>query len=521
MNILPTSCDGEGFRKINSQNYGWELRVEVMGKTMEEVLSNTVLYGMVKEVPVSPEFSWMSGDIKKHYIIEGAARLSEIKAKLEVQEKYDLQDDEVLEGDTGGESSYKLKLLTYTEGDFAGTIAFEVTNECDMKGKEIIKGYPIDLFTYLRVPRKFGKTSKFLPIALFSPTQVGKSTLLASFLAKGLKKLPVEYKHEPGHWEEEGDYVYDWYKAQRDAMYNGICPALTQPTYKVPPVFINLLIPDINEDGDATGPADTVTVGIYDFSGESLDKSGAGYDIVKMLQFMKGIIYLTGPEIVPGFDENKLNENETTIWNEGPVKIRTLTEQAEYQNENGARHVKGLAANRRMENPAPATGGSASEEFYRRVVRYIGSDKLPNIHLAFVIAQSDRLEGQTCMSDIVGVEWLFEHDSMQGDLYQSDDKNIKNFKELRKKEERIIKGILPSGEKRMYEEYHGVHVSYHMVSATGCKCEQIVQVNGEGSRSSFDSKKYDPIRVAEPFLVCIREMLRNGMYYKPEEEQKT
>ena len=123
------------------------------------------------------------------------------------------------------------------------------------------------------------------------------------------------------------------------------------------------------------------------------------------------------------------------------------------------------------------------------------------------IAQSDRLEGQACLSDMVGIERLFIHDSEQRDLYQSD--NSSDFRNFRKLEEKIIKEkILTTRERNLFETRHRKHVSYHMVSATGCECEQ----NAE--RGSFDPNQYDPIRVAEPFLVCIREMLKNGMYYE-------
>lgn len=517
MNILPTSCDAEDFSRIDSWNYGWELRVEVRDKTMEEVLSKTVLYGMTKEVPASPDFTWISGNTK-HYIIEGFDRLNEIKAKLDEQKKYDSHNDEALEGVKRENEFYKLKLFNITKGKFAGTIAFQVTNDCELKGKTIIRGYPMDLNTYLRIPRNFGMTHKFLPIALFSPTQVGKSTLLASLLAKGLADLPDEYEHELGHWEKEGDYVCDWYMKQANGMKSGRCPALTQPTYKVPPVFINLAVPNINESGEVIGPTDTITVGIYDFSGEALDVSGAGYDIVQMLPHMKGIIYLTGPESVPGFDENQDTKNENKIRYEEPVKILTLPEQAAYQKIYGEKHVRGLAAKTRTENPEPATGRISPTEFYDRVVRYFGKKELHNIHLAYVIAKSDRLEGQDCLSDIPGVARLFEHDSMHRDLYQSD--KYLSFKSLRKIEESIItERILDSRERKIYEKHHtsidGVkHVSYHMVSATGCECRKSTQIDSKDSGDTFDANRYDPIRVAEPFLVCIREMLNNGMYYE-------
>lgn len=509
MNILPTSCDANGFLRIDSRNRGWELRVEVQGRTMEDLLSQTVLQGMIQEVPVSPDFSWLSDKVKKHYIIDGSLQLDRIKRRLEEQAEYDSNEEEALEGDTSESSSYKLKLYEISKGPFAGTIAFYVTNKCDLQGKAIIRGYQIDLNTYLRVPRYFGETHKFLPIALFSPTQVGKSTLLASLFAKGLVDLPNEYEHELDHWEHEGDYVCDWYMRQAEDMKKGKCPALTQATYKVPPVFINLAIPDPDEESNDIGLAENITVGIYDFSGELLDNSGAGYDIVQMLPFMKGIIYLTGPEIVPGFNEIKHTDREDTIRKETPVRILTLAEQADYQKTmkiNGNRPVRGLDVVDSIEVSVTGTGRSTPEAFYDRVIRYFGKT-LHDIHLAFVIAQSDRLEGQACLSDMVGIERLFIHDSEQRDLYQSD--NSSDFRNFRKLEEKIIKEkILTTRERNLFETRHRKHVSYHMVSATGCECEQ----NAE--RGSFDPNQYDPIRVAEPFLVCIREMLKNGMYYE-------
>lgn len=509
MNILPTSCDANGFLRIDSRNRGWELRVEVPGRTMEDLLRHTVLQGMIQEVPVLPDFSWMSGDVKKHYIIDGSLQLDRIKRKLEEQAEYDANEEEALEGDTSESSLYKLKFYEISKGQFAGTIAFYVTNKCELQGKPIFRGYPIDLNTYLRIPRYFGETHKFLPIALFSPTQVGKSTLLASLFAKGLKDLPNEYEREIDHWENQGDYVCDWYLKQADAMEKGECPALTQATYKVPPVFINLAIPDPDEEGDDIGLAENITVGIYDFSGESLDKSGAGYDIVQMLPFMKGIIYLTGPEIVPGFNEIKHTDKKNIILKETPVRILTLAEQADYQKTmkiNGNRPVRGLDALDRVVVSATGTGRSDPEAFYDRVIRYFGRS-LRDIHLAFVIAQSDRLEGQACLSDIVGSERLFIHDSEQRDLYQSD--YTSEFKNFRKLEEKIIKEkILTTRERNLFETRHRKHVSYHMVSATGCRCET------DAGSGSFDPNQYDPIRVAEPFLVCIREMLKNGMYYE-------
>lgn len=475
---------------------------------------------------ISAETIIISEEIPENRSKSGMEAIIDI---IEGQNVPNTYDNSVFEGDENAGVSgsirlrYDVKLDDYTK-ECEGIIRIYIAENVTIDGKpysadEIMRCYPLDPATHLRYPARWFQAKMFFPVGLFAPSMIGKTTAMVSMFAS------EKNAYWPSEWQitsamEQNDVIQIDFKKKIKALVDERkCPDYTQTELQVPPVFYKCFIKIDDKEEEAI-------IGIYDFSGEALSNRATGNELVKLFPLMRGIIFMVSPSVVPGYvAKSDLNNAESISESrlEAPIEILSLKKQAEFQKKHHGETLNG------RENPALSghkntikdnssgsndeSGINAMHETMRQLMD--NPHRLKYTHLAFVISQCDRLEGQDCVSG--EYTHLFTHDSERMSLYNKGRENVDWFEQIQALEADFIKKkVLNSAVTDMLEKANNDHVSYHVVSATGCGT--IDPVNAQEQKYGTLIKPLDPIRIREPLIVCVNEMTTNGFYYKDEKE---
>lgn len=418
-------------------------------------------------------------------IVQGNKSLTEGEKKTSRYEDVDSGEEEPKEDEGHEKSYYKLEWERQENGKYVFSYA------SGTKQDDLMEAVPCCPSCHQRLPIGWMDAEDFCGISLMAKRGGGKTTFLLSLMADDWAAL----KYLGGDWQitaaqDDDDAVYTELLDRAESMsLDGKCPPNTRPSNLIAPVFLN-----INYKGHK------MIAGLYDNSGEVLYRMKPRDSRTKILTEMFAHIYLIEPKQMrvklPEEKKKKADRKPELTYN-----ILSLQDQGDLQRLNKGEVV--LAES--LLNKVDIEATKAKEDPLRMYFRYkellaYDLDKLKRQYFCATIIKCDLLEGLKEMETIMGTQFLFNRSRYQ-DLLNED---------TTKAREGIVEKIF---DKYVFEDHRqkeillrdfGGHITWHCISALGCnateKEEKVFYLDGE----------YQPIRVAEPLLACLKKKIEEN-----------
>ena len=353
--------------------------------------------------------------------------------------------------------------------------------------------YPCCPKCHTILPGQWFHSIEYFPVSLLGSPSSGKSTLLCSWLVDGyapfndLQQLGEDILAVDGipggksHFEIQEAY----YKAADDMKKNGNYPLGTD-AHSIPPIYIQITHRKSGE---------SLLVGIYDCSGELLDKAAdMVYNATQFIYHMKAFIYLVPPEQMAGVHMQDNNQKE-----ELPC-ILTIEEQGEYQRNMSSREISAELLLADKEIPVEDPWG-----VYQSVQQVLAGscgESEPK-HMAYTIVKSDLLTNQPEVKSIPRASELLRRpnaDTIRNSTY------IEEYSDIARQmfEKLVFTGTeaeCRAAVKAKIDYFDG-RVSWHCICAANKK--------REGQLNYY----YTPIRNVEPLVGCLVNKLKELTWIK-------
>ncbi|HJB35841.1 MAG TPA: hypothetical protein H9775_15135 [Candidatus Blautia merdipullorum] len=420
-----------------------------------------------------------------------------------------MEDTEVPEG---GETGLLLDYQLHEDGSYG----FSFSPSAKKAAGEIMRALPCCPRCHKRLPLGWNNKDieDFYSISLLSSTGEGKTSFLLAMMEKKWRRLGAISSNlyvYPAHIIDDDHDQYRSLENQSEKMCqdHGECPPPTPNGYvKINPVFLRVQYEDQNRI------LHNMLLGIYDNSGEVLRAMNPGDNRIQMLLNMNAIIYFIDPK-------NMKVElpAETARQRKARVEanlLDTIQKQGEFQRENRRIRDRGeellredreMVQSTRQEKESPfalyrdfrnATM-TADPEMLDRNKRFMKKQ-----HLCCTIIKSDLLQESPQMREIPHMMELFTRDPEYNYL----DEDIQYAREQIVQE--VCSQFVFSRREMEIMEKDMKSVSWHCISSLGCGTEEIRPL-------VFRLKgRFDPIRVEEPLVICMRNRFRENGWEEQE-----
>lgn len=364
----------------------------------------------------------------------------------------------------------------------AGTKTYSIA----VDGIEVMRAYPCCPGCNTMLPLEWFKAEDFCGISMLALVHGGKSTMSLSIIGNNFERLRT-----PG----DGIVFSPAQKKSTDVFYREKCrdaellirekkyPIGTQPTY-VYPIFVNM---------DYKGHR--MVIGLYDVSGETMMVADSMNDLVSHLEHMFAHIYLIDPSDM----KITLKDTKSKGKEVKDCRVLDIEEQGELQKNSRGKSVAASSLVRVQEHTQAKERITNPFSLFFKVVDLLNeAGEMGGIrarqHMAFSIIKSDLLEAAPEINELPHHDLLFERPECW-ELWD-EDRNLMREDVVRKV---FDKCIMDRAMMDRLAAYFGT-VSWHCVSATGC--------SGEGKLEG----DYNPIRVEEPLIECIRAKIKKNKW---------
>lgn len=496
MNICPY-C----FSELDKDNLAYE--IQFIKPYDIKTLDKTVLKGRYQElltrvVDERSQETWYGNEIasaNSRYLLEekrtGKENGMEKLKRLIVEEweKYQAKFAEIrqIQGDAAEEELYSLEMTENLES--SKVYSFYKT------GAEVMRAYPCCQCCHSMLPWEWFEAEDFCGISLLSLVHGGKTTMALSILANNLRCLRTPGKDiifTPALKRSTNKFYEKLYKDADNLVQNREYPMGTQPK-RLCPIFINM---------DYKGRR--MAIGLYDVSGESLKDSSSGDGLIEHLRYMSGHIYLIDP-LSMRVRLQQTGVSQTEEKKEHECEQLDIVSQGKLQMENLGKTVSAESLLKKGKTEKPAKNSDQPFALFYDIADLLrekgGTEMLKKQHMAFTIMMSDKLENSPDIKEIPFQELLFQRLNCR-ELWDEDNSLMR---------EGIVRDVFEKFliDKDSLEDiadYYG-SASYHCVSSTGCGNMTIA---GQNDKLAGE---YNPIRVQEPLLECIKAKLRSNGWY--------
>ena len=402
-------------------------------------------------------------------------------------------------------------MLRYDEQE-DGTYVISYSEDSGRRRKAIMKAVPCCPSCHKRLPLGWNTADDFFGISLIGRSGGGKTTFLLSLMAdnwQALKSLGSDWQFFAAHdMKKEND---SWYHTLIEAskkmcQFQGECPPSTQTGYLVAPVFIAALY-----------NRHKIIIGLYDNSGEVLKSMDPDDERIALLSNMFAHIYFIEPDQTRiELPDKKVKHPDTDIK---VPELLTLEEQGEFQKNNRGKEISGMELLRpektdnarrvRREDPLRMYRDLRDVYFNNDVL-----DKLADQHMCCTLIKCDLLENIEEVREMEDADFLFQHG-------EPDDLLHENIQILRQDIlKKFFLNFVFSKEKdlELLSKDFCDSVSLHCISALGCDTNFVARegsIENIGIGEKVDGVyylegEYDPIRVAEPLITCIKKRVEEN-----------
>ena len=315
----------------------------------------------------------------------------------------------------------------------------------------------------------------FEAVAIIAQKAASKTTMIVSLLANqcsALRFLDEELQVLPAHDPQKDPFYKGLEEQSRLLEEKGYCPDASK-TKMLAPLFLFIKY-----------RGKKMILGIYDIAGEVIEQFSHLDYRTKYISRMGSYIYLVDMEKNCGHSQGREEE----------IRLLDLEQQGEYQ-------ISGrvITAEELLEGSSGMHMHRESLDLYQKLKNYMSLnhqlDALKDKHLMLTIAKSDVLEKEEELTEIEQRYLLM--------------RKMNHFQAVQNRIlEPIVKKVFlryVTDEARL-EECKSTFgkVSFHAVSATGCAT---TMQEIEGKKCYVLNKPYNPIRIAEPFVMAILESL--------------
>ena len=353
-------------------------------------------------------------------------------------------------------------------------------------GIEVMKAYPCCPRCNTMLPLEWFRAEDFCGISMLALVHGGKSTMSLSIIGNNFERLRT-----PG----DGIVFSPAQKKSTDVFYRETCrdaermirekvyPIGTEPVY-VHPIFVNM---------DYKGHR--MVIGLYDVSGETMMEADSMNSLVSHLKHMSAHIYLIDPKDMKiTLEDTKSNGEEIR-----DCKVLDIEAQGELQRNSRGKTVAASSLVRTKKHTQTKKRNTGPFSLFYKIVDLLDeSGEIGEIrtrqHMAFSVIKSDLLEAAPEIHELPHHDLLFERPECW-ELWD-EDRNLMRVDVVRKVFDKCVM------DRAMMDRLaaHFGTVSWHCVSATGCA--------GEGKLEG----DYDPIRVEEPLIECIKAKIKKNKW---------
>lgn len=509
------------YRKIDTNNLAYEL-VFMNGYNID-TLKKTVISGEYTkfiETTIDHRIKYRYNDQNVHYILPAARRngesgMQKMTKAIEDGNKAALnvinvpQDDDIGLGESSFSSEEENNMLEIKLDEKTGNYFISYSEDSEFGNIPIMRAIPCCPNCHMPLPVGWEKAEIFYPISLLGHTRGGKTTFLISLIANDWRALTslksgctITAAHENMELQSEvldDSAGYEWLKKAADDLVNkGIIPDRTNPGFDIKPLFLNVITSDNHR----------MIVGLYDNSGENLNKMSENDLRMLLLSNAEAHIYIIEPE------QMKINihsgKSKSQKQSKSEIKLMNIEEQGDYQsahkNDKPVRAGDLLpkeetAANRETagglkENPENVL--AILQKYINLLVRMEETKRIENQHICVTLTKCDLLEDEAIINQMEYSNSLFQKGHNRK-LFESEGARSDVIKNL------FTNYVFDSADQEKFFEDNNIKsVSYHCISALGCATEEIEK---DGNKLYKLKGKYNPIRVAEPLAYCIRKKI--------------
>ena len=363
----------------------------------------------------------------------------------------------------------------------AGTKTYSI----EVDGVEVMKAYPCCPRCNTMLPLEWFKAEDFCGISMLALIKGGKSTMSLSIIGNNFERLwmPGDGIVFSPAQEKSTDVFYEEACRNAERMIRDKLYPVGTPKMYVHPVFLNM---------DYKGHR--MVIGLYDVSGEIMMEANSMNSLVSHLKYMSAHIYLIEPKDMKVTLEDTKSKEEAIK----ECRILDIDAQGELQKKNRGKTVAASGLVKTQKHTQTEKRNKDLFSLFVKVVNLLndsgnGEEIRKGQHMAFSIIKSDLLETAPEIKDLYH-DLLFERPECW-ELWD-DDRNLMRMEVVRKVFDQCIM------DRAMMDRLAARFgtVSWHCVSATGCAGER--ELDGE----------YNPIRVEEPFIECIRAKIKKNKW---------
>lgn len=509
------------YRKIDMNNLAYEI-VFMNGYNID-TLKKTVISGEYTkfiETTIDHKIKYRYNDENVHYILpaarkNGASGLQKMMKAIEEGNKVALnvmnvpQDDDIGLGESSFSSEEENSMLEIKLDEKTGNYFISYSEDSAFGNIPIMRAIPCCPNCHMPLPVGWKKAEEFYPISLLGHTRGGKTTFLISLIANNWDSLErlksgwtISAAHENLELQSEAlddSAGYEWLKKAADDLVNkGIIPDRTNPGFDIKPLFLNVITSDNHR----------MIVGLYDNSGENLNKMSENDSRMLLLSNVEAHIYIIEP------DQMKINihsgKSKSQEERETEAKLMNIEEQGDYQSAHrndkpvraGDLLPKAESADNRKtsgrlkENPENVL--AILQKYRNLLVKMEEIERIEDQHICVTLTKCDLLKDEAIINQNEYSYVLFQGGN-KNTLFEQETARNAVVKKL------FTDYVFDSADREQFFENNNIKsVSYHCISALGCATEEIEK---DGSKLYKLKGKYNPIRVAEPLAYCIRKKI--------------
>lgn len=325
------------------------------------------------------------------------------------------------------------------------------------------------------LPLYWYEADRFEAVAIIAQKAASKTTMIVSLLANqcsALRFLDEELQVLPAHDPQKDPFYKGLEEQSRLLAEKGYCPDASK-TKMLAPLFLFIKYRE-----------QKIILGIYDIAGEVIEQFNHLDYRTKYISRMDSYIYLVDME--KNCCYSQVQEEE--------IKLMNLEQQGEYQMSGRI-----IAAAELLDGAKGIHMSQDSLNLYQKLKNYMSLnhqlDALKKKRLMLTIAKSDVLEKEEELTEIEQKYLLM--------------RKMNHFQAVQNRIlEPIVKKVFlryVTDEARLDEcKSTFGKISFHAVSATGCAT---TMQEMDGKKCYVLNKPYNPIRIAEPFVMAILESL--------------